>query len=59
MDHEQLDALFALLKAFPQERHWVDMHGTLVFHIPLTDEQHAFWKGAVKMMAPLDDPVDS
>lgn len=50
MEREQLNALFALVAAFPQERHYVDMHGTLVFQIQLTDEQVAFWSGAERMM---------
>lgn len=55
MDREQLNALFALLDAFPQERHWVDEDGVLHFEIPLTDEQHQFWLGAQRMMAPAEE----
>lgn len=54
MERKQLNALFALMEAFPQERHYVDMHGTLVFQIQLTEEQHKFWQGAARMMETVD-----
>ena len=53
MTKDQLDALFAMLKAFPQERHDVDEHGVLRFTIPLTEQEHEFWKAAQTMMEPV------
>ena len=55
MDKTQRDALFALLDAFPQERHWVDENGMLRFEIQLTEEQHQFWLGAQRMMEPAEE----
>ena len=60
MDHEQLSALFALLRAFPQERHYVDMHGQLSIVIPLTDEQEKFFRDAQEMFRqPIEEPADA
>ena len=54
MNREQLDALFALHKAFPGEWHWVDEFGNLIYQIPLTDEQQNFFSLGAQMMAPID-----